>query len=364
LDVHARLSFAEYIFRGRYVYDYGDEEPDIQLAYDDGRDPWLGGALHLDWHPVPYNRLLAGFDGRYHFDAYQTYYDDFKVYLDDARTQVRGAAFIENTVIPWDWLRLKIGGRLDWYSTHGTSFSPRGAVVARLAEGSWLKAVLGSAFRAPTFYELYYQDGGNTQISNPDLAHERFTSAELIYEQTIGRGLSLLGSAFENRARRLTGLEPTEDVGSAGTKLLQVQNTGEIRTLGAELRATLHLPDARGYANYSFQRAHGGQHHISNSPYHLAGSGVVVQLLDERLLTAADVLYVDSRRTTSGASSGPSLRVNLHGTWRTPLDGLSVQADVFDLLDRGDRDVTGPEIAGELAAREGIAAWLGLRYQH
>ena len=62
-------------------------------------------------------------------------------------------------------LRLNLGVRVDRQSQNfGTTINPRLAVIARPYARGNTKLLLGRAFRAPSVYERFYNDGGVTQV--------------------------------------------------------------------------------------------------------------------------------------------------------------------------------------------------------
>lgn len=97
---------------------------------------------------------------------------------DHARGRV--AAFVElgrafSTASPSSG-GFRAGLRADRYDGYGTRVSPQLAAWAALGGGWKARASAGTAFRVPTFTELYYVDPQT--VGNPDLAPEKATSVE------------------------------------------------------------------------------------------------------------------------------------------------------------------------------------------
>src|SRR5207245_5497159 len=76
--------------------------------------------------------------------------------------------------------------------------NPRLALIYNPWPTAALKAIRGHAFRAPNFFE---------QIFNGNLAPEKITSHELVYEQGIGRNLYSSVSGFYNQSKDLINFQ-------------------------------------------------------------------------------------------------------------------------------------------------------------
>jgi len=86
---------------------------------------------------------------------------------------------------------LALSLRYDDYSDFGDNLSGRAALAYRLDQGTILRAVASTGFRAPSLYEL-----NNTLYGNPDLQPEESVSLELGVEQQLGGGSFVKATAF------------------------------------------------------------------------------------------------------------------------------------------------------------------------
>ena len=75
--------------------------------------------------------------------------------------------------------------RYDHYDTFGGTTNPRGALIYQPFDMTTIKLLYGTAFRAPSPFELYYNDGNVTQKSNPNLQPENIETYELVLEQYL-----------------------------------------------------------------------------------------------------------------------------------------------------------------------------------
>ncbi len=97
------------------------------------------------------------------------------------RTRSRSAAFVElgrpfSTATPSAG-GFRAGARIDGYEGYEAHVSPQLAAWAALGAGLRARASIGTAFRVPTFTELYYVDPQT--IGNPDLLPEKAVNAEV-----------------------------------------------------------------------------------------------------------------------------------------------------------------------------------------
>src|SRR5204862_3952481 len=93
-------------------------------------------------------------------------------------------------------LHVNAGIRYDQYGDFDPAFNPRVALIYTPVKGSTLKALYGTAFRAPNFAEL-------SDPRFPDIKPEEITGYELVYEQEIGKHLRSSLSGFYNQMDRL-----------------------------------------------------------------------------------------------------------------------------------------------------------------
>lgn len=85
---------------------------------------------------------------------------------------------------PW---KLAAGTRLTHNGAFGEDLSSRLSAVYMLNELNSVKFMAGQSFRAPTPFELYFQNTPTTVIGNPGLHPEKTSSVELSYLTSRGR---------------------------------------------------------------------------------------------------------------------------------------------------------------------------------
>jgi outer membrane receptor protein involved in Fe transport len=249
----SRMHWNQYRFRGGYPYAPGDGG----LQTDTFRGQWVGVEQRLLLQPAPSLRFTLGGEGQLHYLVEQRARDEAGYFLDqsgpDAKPYQVGAVYAVADGDATDFLRLSLGARLDSYSTFGSSLNPRAAIILRSYDRGTTKLLGGTAFRAPSIYELYYNDGGFTQIESPNLSPESVYSVELEHSHRFSTAVTGTAAAYSNYVRNLIDVGGSGDAAdpiyyfNAGTPLL---------VLGTEL--TLRRDWRQGWmvaASYGFSHA-------------------------------------------------------------------------------------------------------------
>lgn len=272
-----RLYFNLYRFRGGYPR--SPEEGGLETDRFEGK--WLGAEQRFEWKPSESFSLTAGGEGQLHVQVEQAARNEEGVLLDQDRPYEIGAAYVLTDIRPQRGLRFSAGARLDAYSTFGRSLNPRLAVIFEPYSGGNTKWMAGKAFRAPSVYELYYNDGGRTQRASPDLGPENIYSVELEHTHRFSPIWAATAALFGNQLRNLIR---ERGEGVEGEPLHYINAHEPIGTYGVEV--SLRRDFRQGYffsASYSFQRsvflesekisdwfdASEQYRHVANSPEHL-----------------------------------------------------------------------------------------------
>jgi outer membrane receptor for ferrienterochelin and colicins len=99
-------------------------------------------------------------------------------------------------------LALTAGVRYDNYSDFGGTTNPRFALVWAASENLTSKLLYGSAFRAPSFSELYFKNNP-VSLGNPDLKPERIDTLELIFNYRFTPNLQTTLTLFSYEAKEM-----------------------------------------------------------------------------------------------------------------------------------------------------------------
>ena len=228
-------------------------------------------------------------------------------------------------------LHLDGGIRYDQYGTFDPAFDPRVALIYNPFDGSTIKGIYGTAFRAPNFSEL----------SDPrfqEIKPEEITSYELVYEQELGRHLRSSVSGFYNDMNHLIVFDSGNFTNfNAQTTGLELALEG-FWTNGIRLRASYSLQETT---------EHSVTWEMPDSPNHLLKFNVSVPVIPEKLFAGLEFQYTSSRHsldtiagtggqpiTVQGAQAGGFAVINFTLFSQNLLKNLDVSASVYNLLDR------------------------------
>lgn len=345
-----RLHGNHYRFDGGYAR----LPEDGGLEQDTFRGSWVGLEQRIELRPSEAFQLTLGGEGQLHFQVKQSAADESGSFLNDSRPYQVGAAYALADVFAGERVRLSGGVRLDAYSNTGRSLNPRVALIVKPYRGGNSKLMFGKAFRAPSIYELYYNDGGFTQVESPNLDPENVYSAELEHSHRFSPTVSSSISLFGNYVR---GLVLSAGGGDESDPLHYVNSDAPIATLGAEL--TLRRDWRQGYMlalTYSVQRSRflssdsfsalfgfeksASYRRVANSPEHLASVKGALPILG-RALTLASRLSLESGRFDRNEQVGsePQGKTDAFAIWDLVITGseerhgFSWAAGVYNAFD-------------------------------
>jgi outer membrane cobalamin receptor len=305
----SRAHLNNYRFDGQYVRDPADGGVEL----DQFRGSWVGFEQRVVLSASEALRFTLGGEGQLHFQVDQSARDDSGLFLDETGDQGRpfevGALYGTIDARVSSALALSAGARLDSYSTFGSSINPRAAVILRPYARGNTKLMGGKAFRAPSVYELFYNDGGATQIASPELEPESVYSAELEHTHRFSTAVSATAAVYANY---VTNLIVARGSGSS-VDPIHYQNSGvPLASVGGELelrrdwRQGWMLAGSYGYARPLYLASAGlnalvrlerdpDSRSVANAPAHLAAIKGAVPILS-RALTAATRVSFESGR--------------------------------------------------------------------
>jgi len=328
---------------------------------DEARGEWIGGELQFTRELFDRHKLVWGADCQIDFRQDQGNKDEDGLYLDDERESSRFGLFVQDEVRVLDNLILNAGVRRDQYSTFGGSTNPRVGLIYLPWEGTAWKLLYGRAFRTPSAYEFYYNDGGNSQKANRDLDPETIDTYEAVAEQEIGFGLKAGLSAFLYDIDDLINqtIDPADD-------LIYFQNIESVRAKGIETELEGRWENGwRAAVSYTFVDAEDRETHsrMTNSPRHLARLKLIAPLLEDRLSAGLETHYTGERKTLSGDDT--------HGYFLTHLtlfsarlaEGLELSAGVNNLFDKEYGHPGFDEHVQDILIQDGRSYWVKATYR-
>ncbi len=162
------------------------------------RGRWVGFEQRVVLTPVSQVRVTAGGEVQRHFEAKQTGNSVQGSYLDRDDPFSVVAGYLVADIEPTRAIKVSAGSRLDYFSNFGTSFNPRGAIILRPYAAGTLKLLGGTAFRAPSVYEHYYESPP-TQVRSIDLQPEHVVSGEAEFTHSFSGTTTATAAGYVNR---------------------------------------------------------------------------------------------------------------------------------------------------------------------
>ncbi len=352
-------------FRLDYLYDAVDEATmsRFEQPYEETyHGLWVGGEARVVAQVIPQLRLSGGAEGAYHpivtMNVRQRELDGSRnTLLDTSNPFGTVAGYVLADWVPLRELRISLGARVDGWLVPSpaesfVSVNPRLAIIARLTAVDTLKLMGGRAFRAPSTYEQYYNDGGITTLTSTccgqALRPEALYSAELEYTHRFDDDWSVLVSGYAQYgddfidSLRVPAEQDPDDlrlVHYANVSADQVSAGGDVE-VRRELRGGWTFSAQAGglYAGFlDAPMAEGATSNlrVPNAPY-LYGSTRAIFPILERLLRGAVRLSVEAPRRLG-------LTTNEETDWAVITDvvasggideiGLTYAVGVYNLFD-------------------------------
>jgi iron complex outermembrane receptor protein len=345
-ELDARLYWGDYETLGDYVTDDGPRTLNRDLST--GR--WWGGELRVLAAASGGHKLLAGLDFE---DDYRLRLLNFDLepaqrYLDQNRQGRRVGLYVQDQLALTPSLLLNAGLRYDHHPGSGGVFNPRLALVRQWDAETTVKAMYGSAYRAPNLYERYYQvPGAGGQLANPALGRERIRSSELALVRQLAGNRRFTVSAFRNE---VSGLIAAVDTAT----LPMFVNAGAAMAHGLEVEYEQNWANsARLRASYTWQRTHlDGEGGSVNTPPQLAKLNLALPLAGA-WRGGLEAQYVGPRQMIQGGRSGALLLANLNLYSQRLTRHSDVALTAYNLFDRRYADPAADEHRQNAIAQDG-----------
>lgn len=285
-------------------------------------------TLKSDFHPLYLYRL--------------DHYTDFSKSIDWLAKKDReiGGAFFQDEWTLSESYYLVLGGRYDEYSDFGSTFNPRAGLVWDLADKTHIKLMYGTAFKAPTFSQLYTIDNPLV-VGNPDLDPEKLESMDLnvchVFRDKLHASLTLFKTNIEN----LIDVSQEPDMTIPGHPLYYI-NYSETEIYGAEAEMRYFFSES-DYTRLGYQYTHGKDkdNHTEYLPFiprHQANAGLNLRLL-EKLSWNVECKYVGSMPREK---NDPRSDLKAYATTDTTfiykvMEKVSLSFSVYNLFDQEER---------------------------
>jgi len=331
-SVEGRVSYSRYRYYGDWPSDYADvgDDPYIVVNKEEYQGRWWEAGAHVVGEPVAGHTVTLGSEMRYNVRQDQRNWDE-DVYLDDSRDGTHWGLFVQDAFKLFDRTTLVGGLRYDQYSTFGGTTNPRVALIQGLCDDTTIKLLYGRAFRAPSVYDLYYNDGGYSTKAALDLDPETIETWEIVLDHALTSNWHGSVSGFyyimDDLISKYT--DPADG--------LQVfRNLNEVEAPGVEFALNGRWDSGwRTQMSYSYVEAEDetADEPLFNSPRHLAKFNLIAPIVDEALFAGLEVQYNGPSETLAGNESDDFVLTNLTVTYIDPSEKLEFSAGVYNLFD-------------------------------
>lgn len=347
-------------YNGRYPSNDSDAaDSPVTLYGDYARSGWWGTEVDVEKTVASRHRLTFGGEYRDNFTLDQGGFDAGTgvMNLDDRRSAHDEALFVEDQFAINGKLLLNAGVRSDRYQAFGVTTNPRLALIFKPVEDTAIKALWGSAFRAPNGYELYYSS--DLIRPNPRLRPETIRTGELVVERYFADRYRVMANVYNSHVRGLISQIITDE----GLLVFENLDAAETRGVEAEFEGKWRS-GVGGRLSYSFQNARdlGTNRPLVNSAQHLATVNLKVPAIPGHLYAGLDLHYVGRVETLNGSFTAPFAVPNLTLTTRNLRRGVSLSASIYNVLNNRYGYPGGDEHRQNIIYQDGRTVRIGLRY--
>lgn len=301
-----------------------------------------GGELQLTYKPFSNNTLISGIT--YESQEQSGVRQDVGT---SPATLIPALPFAKNAVRTlwgiylqdlWDVtdnLRLMMGARYDDYSDFGDTFNPRMGFNWEFLPNYSMRFSYGTAFRAPTFSELYSKNNPTVR-GNPNLQPETIDTYEVGFNANWTPQFTSTVTLFRNDIDQMIDRQISTD--ATGT-IVRYANVAGIQSNGVEFVTQYRFSEGSYVAlNYTYQDSQfvATDRRVQATPEHRGTAQANIALFDKlHWYSEAQVKGPTTRAAGDPRANSPGY-VLVNTTLRTPniLPGLELNFSVFNLLDQ------------------------------
>ena len=347
-ELLVRAYFDHVEYEGHYPAPWFQDPSLVSLQNDQGHGESIGTDWLLTRRAGGRHLLTAGADLFTDLNQSQVVIESASPTMptvDEHRLTNRWSVHAQDDITLGTHAILNLGLRHDWHSTFGGTTNPRVGLVLMPSADSTVKLLYGTAYRAPSGYELYYDTRGLTNHLEP----ERIRTAEVIAEQRLGRHVRASALYFDYHIEHLINQveKPSAYYGvgfananPADARGVEVSAEGRFGEMTFRLGQTVERISSPSYFE------------ITNSPKAITRLGLTLPLARRRAYLGLDGDYVSERLTKEGALPG---RYKQHLNLSIPRLGgrLDLGLLVRNLFDTRYSDPAGDEHVQDAIPRDG-----------
>jgi len=236
---------------------------------------------------------------------------------------------------------LNLGVRNDRYNyLFGSKTSPRAALIYSPRKTTTLKFLYGTAFRVPSFSELYYE--GMASVAAPNLRPETTRTLEGDWEQQFGKRVTLSAAGFYSNIGSYIE-EQTTEVNQNIDQTTFFNSKATVKGGELELKDKLSSRiEARLSYTYQDARNELTGASLPDAPKHLVKVNIAAPVYRRTLTPAIEAEYMSRSSTVWPAVSysAPPVLLNASLSSRQFWRGFSVSGGAYNLVGRSMSDRT------------------------
>jgi iron complex outermembrane receptor protein len=279
------------------------------------------------------------------------------IYMFNQERNLKFLSLQDEWKIAPDW-EFTAGARYDHYSDFGSTFNPRLALVWQTKHNLTTKFLYGSAFRAPSFQELYAVNNP-VVLGNDNLSPERIKTYEISFDYRPTFDWKLQLNVFSYRSEKMISWLSNGD----GTNT--AQNATSQSGQGFEVESEWRISDAVDFkVGYAWQKSKDVESDdvVADAPAKMLDMRLQWQVsedtnlhLDSRWILDRSRLAIDTRDGIKNYSS-----TNLTASYRIS-HNMTIDLSVKNLFDKAYFEPSDGQIVGDYPM-EKRAAWVSLNY--
>jgi outer membrane receptor for ferrienterochelin and colicins len=350
LNLQSRVSYNSYRNTGNFPFDLADpgNPPDVVVNNDLLRGQWWRAGLELSKVLFDSHRVTLGAEFQDNYDQFLSNFDlsqdTVSNFIGSKNNSYRWAVFAQDEFTITDQLIFNAGVRYDFYSIFGDTINPRLALIYNPWKKTSVKLLYGTAFRAPSIYEINIPSP--VVLSNTNLQPEKLDTSELILEHYFTDSLR---GEFNFFHTEVNGIISSVSVNNEQT---QNQNVDNATSNGVEVQ--LEDSWSNGFqarASYSWQdtKYDSQNARLPNSPEHMFKLNLIAPLWQDKVFLGFETQYLSARKVPAKFPGGPESQVgdyvisNLTVFTKNWVKGLELSAGAYNLFDERYFDPGSPD---------------------
>lgn len=324
-----RLYYDQIRYRARYDYALDNGVADNRdLALGD----WVGSRFSYRF-ATRFGALTLGTETNLDLRTLQWNYDVSPAFVQYIKINTPNRSFglfvQQERELSAHW-KAWLGLRFDGSTNHGSFVSPRIGLVYQPSPHTTYKFLYRRAFRNPNALEQFYDDGGRSDIANPQLQPEHAHTFEVVMERRLGRRWQSVASLYHYWLSNLVVPQWTENA------LVQYRNMSQMRATGLELELSGQPAEwLETTTSWAIQKPfqEGDGNFLANSPHQVGKLRAAIPLGTRKVYLAGALQYLGERRTLRQAPLEPVALADLTLTTRQLHRSFDLTVGIRNLAD-------------------------------